>query len=666
MKSIKLKLVLLIAGLLTISGLCYSIISNFLSSRALNNTIQSDLSSMALQVSKQVDVSIQSTWAKLEQLTIQDDICDPSVSLEKKTEILTAYWSILHAYDLLFIDKEGKTLTKDGNIIDLSQREYFTSAISGTNYVSTPFLDTQGSDQLIMAYSVPVKYHDQVVGALVMIQEATLLSDLANNISVGQTGQVFMIDENTTIIAHAEQERVINNENILEMAKEDPTLNDLATLELQAASGANGAGTYTINGIQKLLGYATIPSTGWSIGINMTTSEALANVKTLSASIFLCTLLIVLFGCVASYFVARSISNTIVSLSTIIKSISKGDFTVSVPEKLLAIKNEVGEMAHDIMTLKGELGKMIQNVSHKADQVHELAQSVDCTTDLASQSMEQIQIAMGEITTGSQTQTEETHEATQYVAHIGQMIEEIHTQTTALKDSTVHMNKANAEEDHIMSELVQINKQVKDSISIIAKETQLTNQSVGAIQSAIDMITAITAQTNLLSLNASIEAARAGEQGKGFAVVADEIRKLAEQSGKSASDIATIIAKLQAASDTAVSSMTETEKIIALQNDKIEHTQKIFVTVNEDIENVVLNIEKIITNINNLSTAKAGVVACVENLLALSEEYASSTEETSATTIEVSHSMDVIASSATELQTMANHLLEAMLVFKIS
>lgn len=665
MKSIKTKLVMLIAGLLTISGLCYSTIFYFLSVNSLNNTVQKDLAEIAVHVANEVELSLQSTWGKLELLSAQPEVCDPSTSLEKKTAILWEYKEGLGAYDLLFIDKDGQTLTKDGNIIDLSAREYFTSAISGTNYASTPFLDTQGSTDLIMAYSVPVKNNEQIIGAIVMIHTADTLSKLSSDITVGKTGQVFMIDQNATTIAHVDVERVVNNENIVELAKETPALAGLAALEQKATTGETGVGKYTFNGVQKLLGYASIPSTGWSICINLPSSEALSEVRTLTFTILGFTILVIILGCIASFIIARGISNTIIELSGVIKKISTGDFTVTVSEKLLAIKNEVGQMAHDVVSLASKLGDMIYDVTNKAGHVHELAQSVDNNTESSALSMQQIQIAMNEIATGSQTQTEETQKTTQYVANIDHMIEEISVQTTALKDSTTHMNAANLEQGEIMSDLVQINQNVKDSISIISNQTQQTNASVAAIQSAIDMITAITAQTNLLSLNASIEAARAGEQGKGFAVVADEIRKLAEQSGDSAAEIANIIEQLQTASNTAVASMVETEKIVNLQNDKIEHTQKIFNTVNEEIKNVVLNIEKIIANITQLSNAKAGVVECVENLLALSEEYASSTEETSATTIEVADAMTAIASSATELQSMADHLMDTMKRFKI-
>ena len=96
---------------------------------------------------------------------------------------------------------------------------------------------------------------------------------------------------------------------------------------------------------------------------------------------------------------------------------------------------------------------------------------------------------------------------------------------------------------------------VNNSVNIVSQ----LNQSIQKIGQIATVIKEIAEQTNLLALNAAIEAARAGEQGRGFAVVADEVRKLAERTSLSTTEISTVINAIRSETYDAVNAMGDIE-----------------------------------------------------------------------------------------------------------
>jgi methyl-accepting chemotaxis protein len=104
---------------------------------------------------------------------------------------------------------------------------------------------------------------------------------------------------------------------------------------------------------------------------------------------------------------------------------------------------------------------------------------------------------------------------------------------------------------------------LRNRVEAIADKIMQLSQQTGQIASVSDLVADIANQTNMLSLNAAVEAARAGEQGKGFAVVAGEVRKLADQSKKSAEKINLLISEVQASINSTVMVTDEGTKTAA-------------------------------------------------------------------------------------------------------
>jgi methyl-accepting chemotaxis protein len=145
------------------------------------------------------------------------------------------------------------------------------------------------------------------------------------------------------------------------------------------------------------------------------------------------------------------------------------------------------------------------------------------------------------------------------------------------------------------------------------------------ISSIVGTITRIAGQTNLLALNAAIEAARAGEQGRGFAVVAEEVRKLAEESGRSAESIATLVEEIQTQTATVVELVEEAAQESDTGAETSQRAREAFVEIGGAVGQIAQHLQQ-------FTETTAEISAVAEESSATAEEVSSSTHETRSAT----------------------------------
>jgi len=262
-------------------------------------------------------------------------------------------------------------------------------------------------------------------------------------------------------------------------------------------------------------------------------------------------------------------------------------------ETLRRMINEIVNGAERLSSAAGDLLHTSEEVAQRSNQQSEAASAMAAAVEEMTVSIDQVSHNAGE--------------AHSISVQAGELSEH---GTGIIQNAAVEMRK--------------IADAVQSSSQIIEELGQQSDQ----ITSIVNTIKEIADQTNLLALNAAIEAARAGEQGRGFAVVADEVRKLAERTSLSTTEIAGMVSKIQSGTRNAVSSMqtgvTQADKGVELAN---EAGQSI-VNIRDGALRVVQVVNDISSSIREQSSTSSNIARNIENIAQMSEEGAQAVRHT--------------------------------------
>lgn len=444
------------------------------------------------------------------------------------------------------LNEKGVSLL-DGT--DFSDRDYVQKALAGTVNVSdvtlSKYTNTYG-----VSIAAPIEAGSGKVSGVVYFRlDTDFMNSIVKNISVSDNSYAYILDENSYVIVHKDEKKIMNDD-----------VKEKEAAAVKAIPGKKAGNTsYQQSGKNILCGYAPIENTnGWALVIAAPETDYSTTIVSMVKKFVACDVAAVIIALMIAALLAVSISRSLKMVQNSLVAVSGGDFSKKIPktkrkDEIGVLQNAASDLLDTLSEIIGEANQVLGGIA-QYDLTQPAMKTYPGAFDSLSKSINQIRLILNQLISELQISSVNVESGSKQLAEAAELLSEgsmrqatsIQSLVTDIENIVESINRSSDNENMINGKLNSLDEEIKDSdtqmseLLQVVREVEEMSEDIQKIVSTID---SIAFQTNILALNASVEAARAGENGKGFAVVAEEVSKLAAKSSEASKKTGDLIEK---------------------------------------------------------------------------------------------------------------------------
>ena len=632
MKSIKSKIQVSMLSAVLVSAVLIGVITAFLNASGIDDVMTKTLGPATQMAADAVEWRMGNYWTALQEAASSDIFreSDPTAP-----ELVPVREDIAQRNGFLYtgkIDASGFSSTG----YNYGEEDYFQQCrATMAPYISDIMND---GEQLIVLLEVPIITDGRFDGVVYGGISADFLSDIVINLAMGSNGVAYVLDHRGNVIGHRDLSVVEEGSNMIETAKTNPDVADVAAVNQRMLEGETGFGTYNFYGDNKFVGFAPIGGNQqWSIAIETSQREFKSS---LDRSILL-TVLVVVLVVIATFpiavLVGHSISGPIRSCVSRLENLSDGD--LQTPTPVVSSRDETAKLTNALNTTILRLNDVVQDASHHLGRMAEgdfrenmtrtywgdfvtIEQSIKAIHGSLKDTLYQMSQSAGTVASSAANVSNGAQALSQGATEQASAIGELSATAASIADNAQQTAAVAVEAGQYVA---QAGAQLEVSVDYV-KELSTAMEKISSssikIRKIIDTIENIAFQTNILALNAAVEASRAGSAGKGFAVVAEEVRSLASKSDEAAKATKELIER-------SISAVTEGEHLMGMVTDSLDKTNSI-------AGNVTIKMNAMVEAVEIQTAAISQITDGIDQISSVVQSTSSTSVESAATSQELS------------------------------